>query len=232
MLEADVDVLALRDAPLPRLVEVVDRLVADGADGGVLTALVDLAIDEAVRLVRRGSRSDLLTSASALARFLAGPGGRKAQARTPGAHDTLCGLLPVLTAASSPASGDGDSLVLRSWSGKAQAALEQIAAAGGVLPRIDLRRQLGISESHLSHLLSDLEDASLVERVGAPGRRSVEVHLAPKGRELASARPSRPTPVQRLRTVCPVASGDLRSRLEASTLAGGPSERLRPLAPA
>lgn len=220
--EAGVDVLGLRGAPLPRLLETLHRAVTAEAPGEVTSAIAELAVDATVRLVRRGSRSELLEGTEALARVLGGPRGATARAQNAGAYDTLSGLLPVLSAAASPAGRDGSSLVLRSWSGKARRALEQIASTShGVIARGELRRRLDLSESHLSHMLSDLEEASLLERIAVPGRRSVEVHITSTGLELVAAKPSRSNPARtpRLREVCPVA-GELGRRAEADRRMG------------
>ncbi len=238
MIERAVDLLRLRNATLPRLLDALEQLLEMGSPAASLGVVCELAVDEAVRLVRAGSRTDLLVVGDALATFLGGPRGANVKRGAPGAYDTLSGLLPVLSAASSPASRGGEALVLRSWSGKAQAALAAVARTGS-MPRAELREGLRVSQSHLSHMLKDLEAAHLVERVGGPGRRSVDVRITAKGRQLVFEQvPPPPPPPQPL---APAAQrrvrrargnyarcGDAGRRLDAALeLPGGPSARFR-----
>jgi hypothetical protein len=162
MIEHTVDLLRLRNGTLPKLLVALERLLEMGSPAASLGAVSELAVDETVRLVRYGSRSDLLAGGDTLATFLGGPRGARVKTGAPGAYDTLSGLLPVLSAASSPAGRGGEALVLRSWSGKALAALAAVARAGS-MPRAELRDDLRVSQSHLSHMLKDLEAAQLLE---------------------------------------------------------------------
>jgi len=185
------DVLRLGTAPLEQLLDVLCELAAGGQQIDAMAVVADLAVDESIRLVRRGSRSEIVAAASALSHVLGGPRGRSIQAVAPGSHDTVAGLLPVLDAASSAAGRDGDALVLRSWNGKAREAVKLIAQTPERrLARAELRRRLDVSESYLSHLLADLEAASLVERIGAPGQRGVDIHLAGRGLAFAGSQPT------------------------------------------
>jgi hypothetical protein len=231
MIEDTLDLLGLRNAPLPRLLEALQLLLERGSSTASLGSVVELAVDEAVRLVRGGSRPELVAGGETLAAFLGGRRGANVQSAAPGAYDTLSGLLPVLTAASSPASKGGEEAVLRSWNGKARAALAAVAAERrGFLPRAELRERLEVSESYLSHLLADLEAASLLERVGGHGRRSVDVRLTSKGRDLVSgqAAPEEPAQPAHLRSVRRPRGDALCDRLDAaSKLPGGPSSRFR-----
>jgi DNA-binding transcriptional ArsR family regulator len=183
MLETPIDLLGLRDAPLPALLETAATVADAGGPSAALTGLSDLCVAETVRLLRDASTTEVGEASSALRRFLAAPSGRAARVLAAGAHDRLSGLLPLLTAASSPSSKGGQQAVRRAWNGKADEALAKLAAAGGQLARADLRRQLNVSESYVSHLLTDLEAARLVERISEAGRKSVTVYLTAEGRE-------------------------------------------------
>jgi hypothetical protein len=231
MIDDALDLLRLRDAPLPRLLDALAPLLNRGSTTASLRVVVELAVDETVRLVRAGSRTDLVANGEALATFLGGQRGASLRTSTPGAYDTLSGLLPVLTAACSPAGKGSEQAVLRSWNGKAQAALDTVAAErAGFLARSELRARLEVSESYLSHLLADLEAASLLERVGGRGRRSVDVRLTSKGRQLVTepAPCEQPAPLPHLRSVRRPRGDALCGRLDAaSELPGGPSARFR-----
>lgn len=185
------DLFALRTAPLARLLEALDELAAHAAgERGrqAIAVVADLALDESVRLIRRASRGEVVDAGEALARWCSGPRGRAVEAADPGSHAIVAGLMFVLAAAAAPDGKGGDVLVLRSWNGKAREAVELVAAAPDhTLARAELRRRLDVSESYLSHLLADLEAAGLVERIGVPGGRGVDVHLGGKGFALSSS---------------------------------------------
>jgi DNA-binding MarR family transcriptional regulator len=188
MVELPVDLLALRDAPLSDLVAAIARVADAGGPADALDGLSEISVDEVVRLVRAGDATEMVEGGRTLTRFLGSPRGRAACELAPAAHERLAGLVSVLTAAISPSSKGGDALVLRSWNGKAEEALGCLAARHGAMPRAELRGELNVSESYISHLLRDLEGAGLVERIGIPGRRGVEVHLTAEGRDLAPER--------------------------------------------
>jgi hypothetical protein len=188
MAGAEVDLLDLRGADLDGILQAVDALA--GASGptspGRLAIAVELAVDELVRLVRQADLAELRAATATLQRYVSGPRGTALEAVAPDALDQLDGLLPVLAAAASPSSRAGADMVLRSWDGRPREVVEHLAAVTGHrLPRARLREQLGISESHLSHLLADLEAAGLAERVRTPGRRAVDVVLGPVGLRMA-----------------------------------------------
>lgn len=160
------DLIALRTATIEELVEAVRR-EGERLDAAAASVVAGLLVDETVRLTRSGSREEITHAGATLARLLGAPPGRWLKEIAPSAHRTATGLVPVLAAAASPASKDGGGMVRRSWNGLADRAVQLVAAAPDRrIRRSDLRRELGdISESHLSHLLSDLEAASLVECV-------------------------------------------------------------------
>jgi DNA-binding MarR family transcriptional regulator len=185
------DLLELRAASLSQLLAAIDGLVPNAADERhrqAMSVVAEMAIDESVRLIRRAPRAEIVDASSALSRWCSGPAGQAAEAVDPGTHGALAGLMAVLTAAAAPDGKDGDALVLRSWNGNARKVVELVAAApDSVLARADLRSVLHVSESYLSHLLSDLEAASLVERVLTPGRRGIDVQLGGRGHALVRA---------------------------------------------
>lgn len=194
------DLLALRVAPLKRLLDVLDELAPNAGDdryGQAMGVVAELAVDESVRLIRRASRGEIVDAGTALSRWCGGPNGRAVEATDAGTHAILAGLTFVLGAAAAPDGKDGDALVLRSWNGRAREAVELVAGAPDhTLPRAELRRRLDVSESYLSHLLADLQAARLVERIGNPGRRGVDVHIGARGFALVpvAVQPVAPTP--------------------------------------
>jgi hypothetical protein len=151
------------------------------------STVTELAVDETVGLIRVGTRTQVLVAGSALAGFLGSPKGRTLKAAAPGAHDTLSGLLPLLTAAASPSSKGGEDLVLRSWNGPAQQVLEILAdTPDRRLGYVELRQQIELSDNQFFGMVNELEGASLVERMNAPDATGgIEVNLTGKGCTLA-----------------------------------------------
>lgn len=181
------DVLSLRGASFEELLHqfAAGATAEPMASTQRLTIIAQLVVGAAVRLIRGGGREDLANAGTALSEYLASASARAAERMAAGPHGDIVGLLPVLTVATSAASSGGSEMVLRSWGGRAEEVVQMLhAAPTHMLPRASLRNRLGVSESYLSHLLSDLEQAHLIERVGQPGRRSVEIHLGPLGRQL------------------------------------------------
>jgi DNA-binding transcriptional ArsR family regulator len=137
----------------------------------------DLVVAEAIRLIRLGTRVEVADAAVAVSRAVLGTAASQ--------HAEVKRLLFVastaLTTASAASSNGGELSVLRSWNGKALEAVRLISMVPGqALARATLRAKLGVAESYLSHLLSDLEAAGLADRIHAG--RSVTVHLGPTAR--------------------------------------------------
>lgn len=79
----------------------------------------------------------------------------------------------------------------RSHKGRWRRVLELLAAAGGTMRRAVLKERLdALSESHLSHLLRDLEEAEMIVRRRPERSREVLVELRSAGREIVAARVS------------------------------------------
>jgi DNA-binding MarR family transcriptional regulator len=65
--------------------------------------------------------------------------------------------------------------------------VELIAAAGQPVTRSEIRKRLGMTESHLSHLLRDLESAGMIVRARPGKGREILVDLGPQGRATVEA---------------------------------------------
>ena len=79
----------------------------------------------------------------------------------------------------------------RSHKGRWRRVLELLAGNGGTMRRAALKERLeALSESHLSHLLRDLEEAEMVARRRPERSREVLVELLPAGREIVATRAS------------------------------------------
>ena len=94
----------------------------------------------------------------------------------------LSAIARLLSAAAERADPAAVESILRNHKDRGQRVLGVIASRREPIPRALLRRQLGMSESHLSHVLRELEEADLVVRY--PSGRQVMVDLAATGREV------------------------------------------------
>lgn len=65
--------------------------------------------------------------------------------------------------------------------------LELLAAEGQAVSRSAIKRRLGVAESHLSHLLHDLEATGMIVRRRAEKGREVLVDLGPEGHRVVAA---------------------------------------------
>ncbi len=145
--------------------------------------VADVILGRAVRIIRTGTTDDALSATLALSRALMGDLTDRLQARDPDALKLITAAEIALSRAYSPDSEIGQVPVLRKWNGRA---LDIVALLTNerdkALPRTTLRKRLQIDdESHLSHILRDLEAAGLIRR--SRSGKSVTVHLGPTAGE-------------------------------------------------
>lgn len=179
------DVLSLLPASMPELVAAIDLDRDNPSESTAVPARVlqiaNLIASEGVRLIRLGTRSELTQAAVALATLLAGHSGERLSKEQPRAHRIVSGISIALKAAAAPSSSAAELAVLRSWGGNASAAVAELRRASEHrMRRAELRQTLGVNESYLSHMLSDLEAASLIARTREG--REVMVYLGATGR--------------------------------------------------
>lgn len=179
------DLLGLTLAPMPeRLAALRVEWSRDEESGSLPSRAVQVAglvVGETVRLIRLGSRPEVTGAARELSKLVAQQT-PDAATRHPESYRLAAGASVVLGVAGSPSSGGAEFTMLQSWNGKAKQTVELLTRAHGqALARSDLRGKLGdLTESHLSHLLADLESAGLALRIKEG--RMVTVHLGPTGR--------------------------------------------------
>jgi DNA-binding MarR family transcriptional regulator len=181
------DFAALAGASMETLLAELERAATaePSADWGMLPALTDqladFVMEESIRLIRLGTRVELADAAVALSEMMIAPVAGVLEERYPDAHAVLGAASIALAVAISPASKGGELAVLRSWNGNALEVLRRVSRCPGQsIPRKKLRHELELEESYLSHLLRDLEAASLIERIR--DGKHVVVHLGPRGR--------------------------------------------------
>lgn len=177
------DLLSLKSAPIGVMLGELEEAATGAHDQeGVpprAVQLADLIVAEVVRLIRVGTRAELTDAAAAVSGAMIGPSAARQAENYPEASRLFSAAAVALAAAVAPSSNGGEAAVLRSWNGKALRAVRLVAQSSDqALARSDLRAALDIDdESHLSHLLADLEASGLIER--SKQGRQVIVHLGP-----------------------------------------------------
>ncbi len=186
------DLLSLTKAPIAELIEALkqertEATLADGDEGGGASLpprslqIAELLAAETVRLIRLGTRAELTEARLDLARAVASKETAELGDEQPKVRRLLTGSAVALSFATAPSSAAGELAVLRSWNGMAAEVVALVdQAPEKYLRRAELRELLDIDESHLSHLLADLESANLIAR--RRSGREVTVHLGRTGR--------------------------------------------------
>jgi DNA-binding Lrp family transcriptional regulator len=213
----------LSDAPPAEISPLVEQAAFE-AEPATLKRATALILVRALRLLREGSREEILDEALAVSRGISGDAGRSLREKNPetfGAWSMLDGILEEAARRSDRAAVPS---LLRGTHGPA--VLELLAGEARPLPRAVIRKRLDLGEAHLSHLLRDLEEADLILRYRPKGSKEVFVELGPAGREVVSQSVLPPW-LERLMEVLgqmaggsPVEAGPLARELEE---AGAPS---------
>lgn len=180
--------------------------------------------DRTLRLLREGSRQEILDEALAVSQALSGDAGETLGSHHPETFGAWTALFELLEEAARRSDRAAVPSLLRGTHGPA--VLELLAGEGRALPRVVIRKRLDLGEAHLSHLLRDLEEADLILRYRPKGSKEVFVELGPAGREVVSQSVLPPW-LERLTEVLgrmaggsPVEAGALAQELEK---AGAPS---------
>jgi DNA-binding MarR family transcriptional regulator len=178
----------LDDAPFEEIEPVLSVLAGDLSpeDPGFLNLAREvrgLLLDRALNLLRTGSRTEINAEAYAFHRFLESAAGKGLLDKAPGVHGGFLAIADLLSGAGDRADFAAVDSILRSHKGRGQAILELLAQRGEAVKRSIIRGQLAVSESHLSHILREMEEADLLVRYRRTQGREVLVELAPTGRE-------------------------------------------------
>lgn len=174
------DFSAYLDASLGRIAELIGRSDVDPSQ------LATLLGHRTLFLLREASKDQLLQEAMALDKALAAPAGPALRERSPEAFGAAQELADLLGEAIRRRDRAAVPSILSSRQGHGRKVLERLASAGQPVLRSEFRGQLGLSESHLSHLLRELEEADLIRRSRTQGREVV-VELGPVGREVVES---------------------------------------------
>jgi DNA-binding MarR family transcriptional regulator len=239
------DLSGHRDAAVEEIAPLL-RQAAEAAEEQAIPALTVLLMNRLLRLLRQGSRQEILDEAMMLNRFLAVEAGVRLRQRLPETYGRWSALGELLSSTARSTGRAAVPALLRGTQGHGLAVLELLAAEGRALPRAEVRKRLDLGEAHLSHLLRDLEEADLILRYRPKGSKEVFVELGPAGREVVSQSVLPPWLVRLTEVLARLAGG---SPVEATALAreleeaGAPSRlaaerlsealaRLSPAAPA
>jgi DNA-binding MarR family transcriptional regulator len=159
--------------------------VASESDDGAVDAMLAVLRNRALRLIRSGSSSDLSAEAAVLNRYLFSRAGRALQSRDASRHTRIRMIAEMVGEAGQRTDSVFLSAVLSSHTKYARPIVEMLSRAGSEgLPRKQLLQKLNVEESHLSHILADLQDADVIVKYRRPGKKEVRVGLGPAGREI------------------------------------------------
>jgi hypothetical protein len=172
--------------PSEELDPIIESAMAETNDEG-RDVWVALFRNRALNLIRKGSSLALRREAAVLNRNLFSPAGRQVQRDAAAYHARLATIADMLSTAGQRTDTAFLNAVLASHSKYAQRICELLARAGANgLPRRELLAKLDVTESHLSHILADLEKAHVVVRLRSTGTKEVRVTLDSAGRDLVT----------------------------------------------
>jgi DNA-binding MarR family transcriptional regulator len=177
------DLSGFRDVPAGEVAPLLER-AAEAFEKEAIPVLTALLRNRILRLLRQGSRQEILDEAMMLNRFLAMETGARLHKREAEAYGRWSALGELLSTASRSTSRAAIPSILLGTQGHGMAILQLLAAEGGRLPRAEIRRRRGLPEAHLSHLLRDLEEADLIVRYRPERSKEVFVELGPAAQDV------------------------------------------------
>jgi DNA-binding MarR family transcriptional regulator len=221
------DLSNLPCVPSAEFAAILNHDLADEPDEA-LARLTAVVTDRVIRQVRLGSSRECLEEALALHGFLETAHGEKLKAHKPRFFHAWQALAAVLSVAGRRSDRTAIDAILKSHATHGRKLLEFLATQAESVRRADVVEFLDISESQVSHLLRDLEEAELVLRYRPEGVKEVLVELGPAGREVVDrsiAPPWVDRLVEYLRTLKTdgVIEDDLTSLTDMLTQKGAPS---------
>lgn len=169
--------------PSSEIGPLVERAALE-AEPQTLKVATALLSDRALRLLREGSRQELLDEALAVSRGISGQAARVLKEKNPETYGAWMALDELLAEAARRSDRAAVPSLLRGTRG--MAVLEMLAREGQAVPRSRIRQTLDFGEAHLSHLLRDLEEADLILRYRPEKSKEVFVELGRAGREVVA----------------------------------------------
>ena len=185
---APIDLSAYLNSSLGDLSRILEAGTISTDSRKQLNQFTALIIERVLTLLRTASRSQIIEESAAFSGFFGCRLFEQVRERQPevvGAWETLSDLLHEAGRKSDVAAVDS---ILSSYAGMPRKILEMLAAVSDEqLSRSELRQQLKISESYLSHVLREMDEAALVYRDRAK-RKGVVIRLGPTGRDVVMRR--------------------------------------------
>lgn len=172
------------NASFVELRPVLEQTTPGARDRPMAEAVGGLILHRALKLLRDSSRDDILAEGIALDGFLASPAGDQFKTAHADLYFAWQGLSALLGEAARRSDRAAIESILRSHEGHGRAVLELLAERAEPVRRAEVRERLQLSESHMSHVLRDLEEADLIRRRAAG--REVALALGPVGREVVA----------------------------------------------
>ncbi len=172
------------NASFVELRPVLEQTRPAASDRPMAEAVGGLILHRTLKLLRDSSRDDILTEGIALDGFLTSPAGDQFRTTHPDLYFAWQGVSALLGEAARRSDRAAIESILRSHDGHGRAVLELLAERAEPVRRAEVRERLQLSESHMSHVLRDLEEADLIER--RPSGREVALALGPVGREVVA----------------------------------------------
>lgn len=192
------DLTGRQRVPFEDIAGYLDALAEGRGDAKDERALNGLLRSRTLRLLRQGSREEISEEAVQLSRFLESESGKALGRVRAELYGGWCAFADLLIAAGHRRDAAAVDSILRSYGGNARRLLEFLAGRGAgretgddtpiAVPRSEVKKHLELSESHLSHLLRDLEESDLVFRYRVPKGREVMVELGPLGQRVVNTK--------------------------------------------
>jgi hypothetical protein len=168
---------------------------AAGQDVKLIEAVDALILYRTLERLRKSSRDEILQESLNLNEFLTSGEGKTFQSNYSEKHARWSALADLISQAARRSDAAAAHSILSSHPTYGKKLLEILAANHQPVPRVSLVRDLEISESQLSHLLRDLEEADIVVRfkqgrevmvdLGTVGTEIVERSIMPRWVEAA-----------------------------------------------
>jgi DNA-binding transcriptional ArsR family regulator len=171
----------LDGVPVSEVTPHVEVVAREGSPAALKT-LTGVFLDRALHVLRDGSRRDLLEEALAVSRGISGEPGHLLRQRDAATYGAWVALDNLLGEAGRRSDRDAVPSILKNTHGLGLRVLEILAKDGIPVARSRIREKLELTESHLSHLLYNLEEADLVVRFRQG--KEVQVKLGPVGQDL------------------------------------------------
>lgn len=178
------DLTHLTEAPWSRIAELLSGDPAQ-TRSDALDRMTTVLLQRFILLLRTGSRDDIASEATHFFTLLRSPFGESLKDNHLPLYTGWEVIARGLSIASRRTDRSAVNAVLRTYAKYAKPLLEYLAAASKSHPvrRTDLRKELDVSQSQMSHILRDFENTRLVLRHRSAKSKEVTISLGVEGRD-------------------------------------------------